>query len=53
VPKGGEEDPKEIERVLDLDSEHGDPEPNPQPDFDDFIDSLGVTRVKCNNLGSK
>jgi hypothetical protein len=26
-----EEDPEEIEGVSDLDSEHGDPEPNPQP----------------------
>jgi hypothetical protein len=26
-----EEDPEEIEEVSDLDSEHGDPEPNPQP----------------------
>jgi hypothetical protein len=33
VPEGGEEDPEEIERVSDLDSEHGDPEPNPQPDY--------------------
>jgi hypothetical protein len=32
VPEGGEEDPEEIEGVSDLDSEHGDPEPNPQPD---------------------
>jgi hypothetical protein len=32
APKGGEEDPKEIEGVSDLDSEHGDPEPNPQLD---------------------
>jgi hypothetical protein len=31
-PKGGEEDPEEIEGVSDLDSEHGDLEPNPQPD---------------------
>jgi hypothetical protein len=29
VPGGGEEDPEEIEGVSDLDSEHGDPEPNP------------------------
>jgi hypothetical protein len=27
--EGGEEDPKEIEGVSDLNSEHGDPEPNP------------------------
>jgi hypothetical protein len=33
VPEGGEEDPEEVERVSDLDSEHGDPEPNPQPDY--------------------
>jgi hypothetical protein len=26
-----EEDPEELEGVSDLDSEHGDPEPNPQP----------------------
>jgi hypothetical protein len=32
VPEGGEEDPEEIEGVSDLDSEHGDLEPNPQPD---------------------
>jgi hypothetical protein len=32
APEGGEEDPEEIEGVSDLDSEHGDPEPNPQPD---------------------
>jgi hypothetical protein len=32
APEGGEEDPKEIEGVSDLDSEHGDQEPNPQPD---------------------
>jgi hypothetical protein len=33
VPGGGEEDSKEIEGVSDLDSEHGDPKPNPQPDY--------------------
>jgi hypothetical protein len=33
VPKGGEEDPEEIKGVSDPDSEHGDPEPNPQPDY--------------------
>jgi hypothetical protein len=33
VPGNGEEDPKLIEGVSDLDSEHGDPEPNPQPDY--------------------
>ncbi|PVH66342.1 hypothetical protein PAHAL_1G215300 [Panicum hallii] len=33
VPEGGEEDLEEIEGVSDLDSEHGDPEPNPQPDY--------------------
>jgi hypothetical protein len=33
VPEGGEEDLEKIERVSDLDSEHGDPEPNPQPDY--------------------
>jgi hypothetical protein len=32
VPEGGEEDPEEIEGVFYLDSEHGDPKPNPQPD---------------------
>jgi hypothetical protein len=32
VPEGGEEDPEEINGVSDLDSEYGDPEPNPQPD---------------------
>jgi hypothetical protein len=32
APEGGEEDPEEIEGVFDLDSEHGDPEPNPQLD---------------------
>jgi hypothetical protein len=32
APEGGEEDPEEIEGVSDLDSEHGDPESNPQPD---------------------
>jgi hypothetical protein len=32
IPEGGEEDQEEIEGVSDLDSEHGDPEPNPQPD---------------------
>jgi hypothetical protein len=32
APEGGEEDPEEIEGVSDLDSEHGDLEPNPQPD---------------------
>jgi hypothetical protein len=33
VPEGGEEDPEKIEGVSDLDSEHGDPEPNPQLDY--------------------
>jgi hypothetical protein len=33
VREGGEEDPEEIEGVSDLDSEHGDLEPNPQPDY--------------------
>jgi hypothetical protein len=33
VPEGGEEDPEEIEGISDLDFEHGDPEPNPQPDY--------------------
>jgi hypothetical protein len=33
ISEGGEEDPKEIEGVSDLDSEHGDPEPNPQPNY--------------------
>jgi hypothetical protein len=33
VPEGGEEDPEETEGVSDLDSKHGDPEPNPQPDY--------------------
>jgi hypothetical protein len=32
APEGEEEDPEEIEGVSDLDSEHGNPEPNPQPD---------------------
>jgi hypothetical protein len=32
APEGGEEDPEEIEGVSNLDSKHGDPEPNPQPD---------------------
>jgi TolA-binding protein len=31
VPEGGQEDLEEIEGVSDLDSEHGDLEPNPQP----------------------
>jgi hypothetical protein len=29
APEGGEEDPEKIEGFSDLDSEHGDPEPNP------------------------
>jgi hypothetical protein len=33
VPEDGEEDPEDVEGVSDLDSEHGDPEPNPQPDY--------------------
>jgi hypothetical protein len=33
VHEDGEEDPKEIEGVSELDYEHGDPEPNPQPDY--------------------
>jgi hypothetical protein len=33
VPGDGEEDPEEIEGVSELDSEHGDLEPNPQPDY--------------------
>jgi hypothetical protein len=36
VPEGGEEDPEEIKGVSDLDSEHGDPEPNPHPDHSSF-----------------
>jgi hypothetical protein len=32
APEGEEEDPEEIEGVSDLDSEHGNPKPNPQPD---------------------
>jgi hypothetical protein len=32
APEGEEEEPEEIEVVSDLDSEHGNPEPNPQPD---------------------
>jgi hypothetical protein len=32
APKGEEEEPEEIEGVSDLDSKHGNPEPNPQPD---------------------
>jgi hypothetical protein len=31
-----EEDPEEIEGVFDLDSEHGDPKPNPQPNCSSF-----------------
>jgi hypothetical protein len=31
APEAEEEDPEEIEGVSDLDSEHGDPEPHPQP----------------------
>jgi DNA-directed RNA polymerase beta' subunit len=34
--EGGEEDPEEIEGVSDLDSKHGDPEPNPQLDYSSF-----------------
>jgi hypothetical protein len=36
APEGEEEDPEEIEGVSNLDSEHGDPEPNPQPDHSSF-----------------
>jgi hypothetical protein len=32
APEGEEEELEEIEGVSDLDSEHGNPEPNPQPD---------------------
>jgi hypothetical protein len=32
APKGKEEEPEEIEGLSDLDSEHGNPEPNSQPD---------------------
>jgi hypothetical protein len=32
APEGEEEEPEEIEGVSDLDSKHGNPEPNPQPD---------------------
>jgi chromosome segregation ATPase len=32
APEGEEEEPEEIEGVFDLDSEHGNPEPNPQSD---------------------
>jgi hypothetical protein len=32
APEGEEEEPDEIEGVSHLDSEHGNPEPNPQPD---------------------
>jgi uncharacterized coiled-coil protein SlyX len=32
IPEGEEEDPEEIEGVSDLDSKHGNPEPNPQRD---------------------
>jgi hypothetical protein len=32
APEGEEEEPEEIEGVSDLDSEYGNPEPNPQPD---------------------
>jgi hypothetical protein len=42
VPEGGEEDPEEIEGVSDLDSEHGDPEPNPQPDYSSFGNQSSV-----------
>jgi hypothetical protein len=49
APEGKEDDPEEIEGVSDLDSEHGNSEPNPQPyhsssgsqssvgDLDDFL----------------
>jgi hypothetical protein len=33
APEGEEEDPEEIEGVSDLDSEHGNLDPNPQPDY--------------------
>jgi chromosome segregation ATPase len=36
APEGGEEDLEEIEGVSNLDSEHGDPEPNPQPNHSSF-----------------
>jgi hypothetical protein len=36
APAGEEEVPEEIEGVSDLDSEHGNPEPNPQPDYSSF-----------------
>jgi hypothetical protein len=45
VPEGGEEDPEEIEGVSDLDSEHGDPEPNPQPDYSSFGSQSSVGNV--------
>jgi hypothetical protein len=32
APEGEEEELEEMEGVSDLDSEHGNPEPNPQPD---------------------
>jgi hypothetical protein len=32
APEGEEEEPEETEGVSDLDSEHGNQEPNPQPD---------------------
>jgi hypothetical protein len=32
APEGEEEEPEEIEGVSDLDSEHGNPKPNPQPE---------------------
>jgi hypothetical protein len=32
APEGEEEEPEEIEGVSEIDSEHGNPEPNPQPD---------------------
>jgi hypothetical protein len=36
APEGEEEEPKEIEGLSDLDSEHGNLEPNPQPDHSSF-----------------
>jgi hypothetical protein len=36
APEGEEEEPEEIEGVSDLNSEHGNPEPNPQPDHSSF-----------------
>jgi hypothetical protein len=44
APEDGEEEPEEIEGVSDLDSEHGNLEPNPQPDHS----SSGSQSSVCN-----